>query len=488
MKTKWTALLSGLCGVLLCVLPGDRTFGNPDCPLCENQPRPVQPPAFQHSDWAEIPDMPVPIIKVKVKAPACWETGKEMEYRIRIENHSPADAHHVVIKESLPASLKILRISPMPQKRFPELEWYWETIPGNGCADIVVSVMPMAVANVKSCVRVAYEHGQCVTTKVIGVPRDGPSGPVIGPSIPGTIPPPPDFSGPIGPMPPPGVKPSVSVQVFGPQKIKVNVPESFLFVVKNNNFVDANNVRFGLKFPTHLKVDTKLLGGPPPIGFQDNLNKKDYFIYSLALGTLKPGEDRKITIPFTAIQVLQLDLTASVSADNSAEDRLNFKIDVFFQEGGFGQGPNKGGLHLEMVDSDDPIMVGVGKTTYPIVVVNQGAESMRNVRVSAKISPLLQLINVTGPKEGWKANTREELNQLVIDFEPIVELGPKERAEFRVFVQAREKPGQARLEVQMRSDNLDVERLGPVLEQENTTILSENPLLTSLRRRVRHTK
>ena len=45
-----------------------------------------------------------PVVKIKVRVPACGKPGEPIEYRIRVDNCSPADAHHVVVKNALPPS------------------------------------------------------------------------------------------------------------------------------------------------------------------------------------------------------------------------------------------------------------------------------------------------------------------------------------------------------------------------------------------------
>src|SRR5262249_62229725 len=40
-------------------------------------------------------DPPTPVVTVKVRVPACAAPGQELEYRIFVENCSPAEAHHV---------------------------------------------------------------------------------------------------------------------------------------------------------------------------------------------------------------------------------------------------------------------------------------------------------------------------------------------------------------------------------------------------------
>src|SRR5437870_3407359 len=75
-------------------------------------------------------DPPPPVVKRKVRVPACSEPGQHLEYRICVENCSPAEAHHVVVKNALPANAKFVRSDPEPSKQGPELQWNLGTIGG----------------------------------------------------------------------------------------------------------------------------------------------------------------------------------------------------------------------------------------------------------------------------------------------------------------------------------------------------------------------
>jgi uncharacterized repeat protein (TIGR01451 family) len=512
----------------LCLTPGDdgHLFGQPDCRTCDQGlkappsgfslstiappllspqieqailmpavlaapnlavPRPA--PAHGH-DANEFQEMPVPIIKVKVKAPACWETGKEMEYRIRIENVSSADAHHVVVRDTLPPSVRLLRASPLPHKRSPDLEWYWETLPGNGCADIVVAVMPIAVANVKNCVRVAYEHGQCVTTKVIGVPSDTPGG-VRPPDSGGVIPPPPPFLDPREQIPPFGKKTALALSVPKDATVKVNEKQTLEYIVYNKGLIDAVNTGLFLEIPVDLDIDRLGLKGIPALTFppffneiKDDPVRKPYVRIGLQLGTLKPGEERRIYVPVNPLRVGTFDILLKAKADTTEVEQANHQIKVVMF-GPFGPPMTKrGGLHIQVADTDDPIMAGVGRTNYQIEVWNQGTDVVRDIQLVCRLSPQLRV----APDKPYR--TRQDGEQTLIDLDPIPILAPEKKANITIALAAAEKVGQrrfeeARFEVQMQADILN-ERLGPVIVQENTTIMKEDAFLMSLRKRLRH--
>ena len=114
------------------------------------------------------PDPPAPLVKLKVRVPACLGPGQELEYRILVENCSPAAAHHVIVRDLLPANVRFIRASPEPHKTEPELQWNLGTLPAWGCQQITLILCPTAPGDVTNCLRVQFEHGVCLCTRVAG--------------------------------------------------------------------------------------------------------------------------------------------------------------------------------------------------------------------------------------------------------------------------------------------------------------------------------
>src|SRR5262249_22813552 len=90
----------------------------PPCPPPPRPPVPLPPPPPPCP-----PDPPPPVVTVKVRVPACAVLTEELEYRICIENCSPSAAHHVVIRNPLPANARFVRANPQPNETKPELLW-----------------------------------------------------------------------------------------------------------------------------------------------------------------------------------------------------------------------------------------------------------------------------------------------------------------------------------------------------------------------------
>src|SRR5207249_9197225 len=128
-------------------------------------------------------DPPAPVVLLRVRVPASAAAGQELEYRICVENCSPAPAHHVLVRNPLPGNARFLRANPEPAVREPELLWRLGTLEGGVKREIVLVLAPTASGEVKNCARVQFEHGECVTTKILGpslsMEKNGPTQAVL---------------------------------------------------------------------------------------------------------------------------------------------------------------------------------------------------------------------------------------------------------------------------------------------------------------------
>jgi uncharacterized repeat protein (TIGR01451 family) len=181
--------------LLLCGLPGLGLLG---LAWAESQPPPVgpgvrlgapEPPladAAPPRPPAEAADLSPPLVTIRVRVAANAVAGQELEYRILVENRARAPAHHVLVRAGSPAkgdlNADFVRASPEPLPRKPDEEFRWEfgTLAGGASKEIVLVVKPTGGGDVQCCARVAYEHGQCVRTRLAGpevrLKRSGPGG------------------------------------------------------------------------------------------------------------------------------------------------------------------------------------------------------------------------------------------------------------------------------------------------------------------------
>jgi uncharacterized repeat protein (TIGR01451 family) len=109
---------------------------------------------------------PTPTVTIHVQAPAAAAPGQELEYRICVENTSRAAAHHVTVRNPLPARARFARATPKPDQTDPELLWRLGTLEACACRKIVLVLVPSGGGDVENCARVQFEHGQCVTTRI----------------------------------------------------------------------------------------------------------------------------------------------------------------------------------------------------------------------------------------------------------------------------------------------------------------------------------
>ena len=114
-------------------------------------------------------DPPAPVVSIKVRVPARAAADVELEYRLCVENHGKAPAHHVVVRNPLPVNATFVRADPPPTASDPILEWRLGTLEGCARREIVLVLKPTGTGDVKNCARVQFEHGECVVTK-IGAP------------------------------------------------------------------------------------------------------------------------------------------------------------------------------------------------------------------------------------------------------------------------------------------------------------------------------
>jgi uncharacterized repeat protein (TIGR01451 family) len=101
---------------------------------------------------------------------------------------------------------------------------------------------------------------------------------------------------------------------------------------------------------------------------------------------------------------------------------------------------------LEVIDISDPVRVGENDT-YVITVENQGSASISNLRVMCEMEKEMSYVSSTGPSKGMVAGRK-------IEFEPLSQLAPKDRAIWRVTVKAI-GVGDLRFKTAIKSDQFE---------------------------------
>src|SRR5262245_16530515 len=113
-------LFTGLLAATATLDPGDgraqpvwtraRQFPSEEPPLAEG-PIPVAPGAALQRP---VNHPPTPVVSIRVGYPPTVSPGRELEYRIVVENSSAADANHVKVRVPEPKNSKYKTAQPAP--------------------------------------------------------------------------------------------------------------------------------------------------------------------------------------------------------------------------------------------------------------------------------------------------------------------------------------------------------------------------------------
>jgi uncharacterized repeat protein (TIGR01451 family) len=451
--------------------------GDPNCPTCfEKGPLALHNVPALEAPVAVVPmtvmeDVPAPMVRLKIRVPACAEVGKELEYRIKVENASPADAHNVIVRMNLPASVKVLQASPQIHARDPELQWNLGTMPGHGCHDIVVKIVPVGLADIKSCARVTFEHGQCVTTKVMAF---APEGSADGKTPPGVFP-----GGPFDPGKGPGAvgdgpRAAFDVRVYGPTDAVVDQKARYKITIFNKTNQPIYNAGAELFWDNALEE-----AEPNPEIFMEPITRLRAWPKKL-IDMIPAGESRSLDLVLRTKAEGRFCVKAIASAASTPKGIGDLKAEdqvcTVFRRGIMG-------VTLEMIDRDDPILKN-GQTSYPIMVRNQGKDPITNLQIKARVPDILELdpAQVRGP---GRFRSGVENREMWVYYEPVATLNPGETQVFEIGVKGKGLVGDARFHVEMTADQLDKDARGGVqrwiIEEESTTIVPDEETLIRIR-------
>jgi uncharacterized repeat protein (TIGR01451 family) len=382
-------------------------------------------------------DPPIPIVTVRVRVPACAPPGQDIEYRICVENCSPADAHHVVIRNQLPANAKFVRAIPEPTETQPELRWKLGTMFGGERRQIVLVLAPTGPGDVTNCTRVQFEYGQCVTTRLAGCPPPFmPPDVTVQPGVPVKEP----------PVPVPAGDAKLKLTMTGPKQQYTNLPAQYFLTVTNTGKAAATNLLLTAQLPPELQFDRASMGGKFVEGQ-----------VAWILGNLEAGASRTLELVVKAEASGEFCIRGIVLADRGLTDRA--EICTLFQ--------GTSAILLELTDRKDPVEVG-GETSYVIEVGNQGGAAATNIQVKALVPAALGYLRAKGAEVKLGERTPDGYQTLL--FEPVKSLAAGAKLEIEVFCKAL-RAGEARFKVEVRADQLE---RGPVREEESTMIFAED--------------
>jgi uncharacterized repeat protein (TIGR01451 family) len=299
---------------------------------------------------SSVSDPPTPCVQIRVRVPAQAEPGKELTYRITVENRSRAEAHHVLVRQDLPKTARYVRATPEPvsalvpapqrgpqtpshtlgasptggtdarddaaQKR--ELRWEFGTMSGCSRKEIVLVVVPTGEGDLTSCARVRYEYGQCVRTRL--------------------------------------GSPTLQVRLTGPEAAALFDAVTFQMEVSNQGDAPARNVVVTSRLPEGM---TFLNSKPSTRG--DNP-------LTWNLGTLTPGQTRRIECHVSVMKNGTLTNEVAVTAAGGVRREAQHAVRVSEPR-------------LEVFHTGPAARLVGRSARYQVTVVNPGTVPVRKVRI-----------------------------------------------------------------------------------------------------------
>jgi uncharacterized repeat protein (TIGR01451 family) len=311
---------------------------------------------------------------------------------------------------------------------------------------------PTDGCDVKNCARVQFEHGQCVTTRIV---RAAPAPLVPVPGAPGTAEPPTAEPQPPAKEPSPRLVPTpkggetkLGLKITGPKQQYANLPARYQITVSNTGTTAATNVAIANPLPPGTTLVNAGSGG------RFHANQVAWL-----LGDLEPGVSRTVQLVLRAEKAGQVCNRANAQADNGlkveAEACTDFK--------------GLSALALDVDDSVDPLPVGKD-TAYTITVTNQGTADVTNIRIRALVPPEMQLLRASGASDPPPKDRLPEggFDGQPLPFAPLKALTAGATARYEITVRA-VRAGDVRFKVEMTADQLEA---GPVHVEESTRVFA----------------
>ncbi len=332
--------------------PARAQFATPEPPLAGAPGAPVAPPrpvpAPGKAPAAREPgDPPVPMVSLRVRVPARAEPGKELEYRLQVENSSKAEAHHVLVRDRLPPGARLIRTSPDPKSRQPDLIWDLGTLAPCAKKEIIVVIVPETGSEIENNAFVQFEHGQRVRTRIN--------------------------------------RPDLRLRVLAPPRVPLHDPITFQLEVTNVGPADAVDVVLKDQLPAELKF----LTSKPSASGENPLTWK--------LGTLAPGQSRRVEYSAASLKADTFSDHAEVTAAGGVRQEGSAYVQV--------------GDRLLVAKSGPERRLVRRLTTYQITVTNTGTEAAANVQVANQLPKDITFVNATadgklvGDRIRWSLGT-----------------------------------------------------------------------------------
>lgn len=302
------------------------TLQNPgEPPLAGNPIQPGQVPSSQDSSPS---DPPAPFVTVRVRVSAQASPNEEIEYRILVENHSPASAHQVRVRNSLPTHARFLRANPAPDTQDGELIWKLGSLAGNSSKEIRMTVMVLGTGEIESVARVQYEHGQTVKTQIAS---------------------------------------ALQISMTGPQKVMLYDTATYQIQVTNSSNSELANLRLSNLLPDGLEFLTS----------KPSTNGDNPLVWTI--GKLGAGQSQRFEFQAAAKKTGDLVSKATISAGTNTSQETSFTTSVSEIKLSVSMGgPDRRGIQRP--------------ASYQVTVANNGTQPVQRVKVSSKLPASLELL------------------------------------------------------------------------------------------------
>ena len=303
---------------------------SPEPPLVEGSPL---APGGRGVSEGGVVDPPVPAVAIRVRVPASAAAGQELTYRIFVDNISKATAHRVAVRASLPTNAKIVRVTPEPDQKEPELHWTFGTLEARAAKEITVVVVPDGSGEVRLLARVSFEHGQSVVTHLN--------------------------------------QPELRFTKTGPAQARLGDNLKYQLEVTNTGSADATEVVVTDELPEGLLF---LQGTPTERGNKPLLWE---------LGTIRPGQTQRIVYEVTAEKRGVLTNSAVATARGNLRQTASHSATV-------------GEAKLSLVKTGPAQRLVNRPAVYYITVSNSGNVPATNVVVSDGLPQGITLVSASG--------------------------------------------------------------------------------------------
>jgi uncharacterized repeat protein (TIGR01451 family) len=280
------------------------------------------------------------VVALRVRVPAEAVPGKELVYRIAVVNCSKVDAHHVTVRNPLPANVRFVRASPepvevpQPKAATRVLTWQFGTLAACARKDIELVVVPSGAGDIQNCARVQFEHGQCVRTRIAG--------------------------------------PGLRVRKVGPSEALLYDIISFKLEVTNTGKAPARKVKLTDTLPDGLDFQNSkpATSGEGPVLTWD-------------LGELAPGQTKQVDYQAIPKKTGTFSNQAVVEAEGGARDQASLRVRV-------------GQPVLDVATVGPQHRLVSRPATYRITVRNTGTMPATNVQVTDDLPPDIRFVGASG--------------------------------------------------------------------------------------------